>query len=78
MKTIKSRLFKKYLERKKILCFLKIDALEIASLLVQDIIKYKVWLFFCPTLALIFSIFRECEKGKSCVFKKASLKAFKE
>ena len=33
---------------------------------------------FCPTLTLIFPIFREAEKGKLYTLKKAGLSTFKE
>ena len=87
MKTVKSRLFKKNLKKKKIAG---------TVLFVSRLAKYKWTKFFknynavgggahkvgkavfAPTLTQIFLIFGKCEIGKLHIFKKFGLSAFKE
>ena len=74
MKIVKSRLFKKYLKRRKSrvqfclsLSWLHISEkklLKTAIVLVQELIKKEKQLVFGPTLTPILPIFGERQKGK--------------
>ena len=88
MKTVKSRLFKKYLKRRKsrarfclTLAWLNISEkklLKTTILSVQELIKQEKQLVFGPTLTLILPIFGERKKGKLYILKKVGLSTFKE
>ena len=89
MKTAKSRLFKKYLKRKKMaarfclfLGFLHVSENELfktAFLLVQRLMEEeKEKEKFCIILNFIFPIFDKCEKGKLYILNKVALSTFKK
>ena len=82
MKTVKSRLFKKYLKRRKSatlnlkwLHFSANKSLKTALLLAHEF-KYEEYLGFGPTLTLIFPTFGECVKGSLYILKKVGLSTF--
>ena len=88
MKTVKSRLFKNYLERRRSrarfcvsLGWLHITEkklLKTAILLVQELRIQKKKLVFGPTLTKILPIFGERKKDKLYVFKKVGRSTFKK
>ena len=88
IKTVKSRLFKKYLKRRKSqarfclsLSWLNISEKKLLTttiLPVQELIKQEKQLVFGPTLNLIFLIFGKCEKSKLHILKKVGLSTFEE
>ena len=88
MKTVKSRLFQKYLKRRKSrarpclsLGWLNISEKKLQNttiLSVQELIKQEKQLVFGPTLTLIFLIFGKCKKSKLHIMKKVGLSSFKK
>ena len=88
MKTVKSRLFKKYLESRKSRAWLCLSLgwlyingkkmLKTASLLLQELrIKEKLSVFGL-TLTLILTIFGEHKKGELYILKMVGVSKFKK
>ena len=88
MKTVKSRLFKKYLERRKLrarfclphgwLHISEKKLLKTPILLVQELRISEKYSAFGPTLTLILPIFGERKISKLYKFKRVGLSTFKE
>ena len=87
MKTVKSKLFKKYLKRRKSRARF---CLTLGWLNISEKKKFENYnsvgagahkvgkVVFGPTLTLIFLIFGKCEIGKLHILKKFGLSTFKE